>query len=85
MLRVTAQTLFLFYLVVDVIDNPVDLVSGKHDAQKSFLIFASIMREQYQDALRRAPWTLAAFQHIADITGICEESSLWQESSSSCP
>ncbi len=29
MLRVTAQTLFLFYLVVDVINNPVDLASGK--------------------------------------------------------
>jgi hypothetical protein len=29
MLRVTAQTLFLFYLIVDVINNPVDLASGK--------------------------------------------------------
>ncbi len=29
MLRVTAQTLFLFYSVVDVINNPVNLASGK--------------------------------------------------------
>ena len=65
MLRVTAQTLFLFYLIVDVINNPVDLASGK--LTRCSEIFPGLCFTGNHDNLAQNALTLAQTHRVKSI------------------